>query len=134
MRPTLIVLAIAALALPAAAQDRSPSGRQDLADLAYVLGEAHALRQACQGPDDQYWRQRMVRLVQTEQPDAGFERHLREEFNTGFAIRQSQFPACTPASRRAESVAMVRGRALAERLARESRAPADDMAEPGVPR
>jgi uncharacterized protein (TIGR02301 family) len=134
MRPTLIALAIAALALPAAAQDRSPAGRQDLADLAYVLGEAHALRQACEGPDDQFWRQRMVRLMSTEHPEPGLERRLRENFNTGFAIRQAQFPACTPASRRAETAALARGRALSERLAHESRAPSDDMADPRDPR
>jgi uncharacterized protein (TIGR02301 family) len=134
MRPTLIALAIVAMGFPAAAQDRSPAGRQDLSDLAYVLGEAHALRQACQGATDQFWRQRMVRLVQTEQPDPGLERRLRENFNTGFAIRQGQFPACTPASRRTESAAMARGRALSERLARESRGPSDDMADPADPR
>lgn len=131
MRPTLTALALVALAAPAAAQDRGPAGRQALADLAYVLGEAHALRQACQGPTDQYWRQRMVRLMSTEQPDPGQERRMREAFNTGFSIRQGQFPACTPASRRAEAATMARGRALSGRLADESRmGSADDMAEP----
>ncbi len=131
MRPTPLALTLLVLAVPAAAQDRGPAGRQALADLAYVLGEAHALRQACQGPGDQYWRQRMVRLMSTEQPDPGQERRMREAFNTGFSIRQGQFPACTPASRRAEAATLARGRALSGRLAEDSRtSPPDDMADP----
>lgn len=131
MRPTPLALALLVLAAPAGAQDRGPDGRQALADLAYVLGEAHALRQACQGPADQYWRQRMVRLMATEQPDSAQERRMREAFNTGFSIRQGQFPACSPASRRAEAATLARGRALSGRLADDSRnATPDDMANP----
>lgn len=117
--------------------------RQNLVDLAYVLGEAHALRQICQGAQDQYWRQRMMKLMETEQPDIAMERRLRENFNTGFATRQGEFPACTPAAEAAEAAAMRRGRGLAERLARASRAtptapPAaeapDNVAERPAPR
>ena len=127
--------------MAALAQDRPPVVRQNLVDLAYVLGEAHALRQICQGAQDQYWRQRMMKLMETEQPDISMERRLRENFNTGFATRQGEFPACTPAAETAEEAAMRRGRGLAERLARASRAappPAaaalDDMAERPAPR
>ena len=33
-----------------------------LVDLAYAIGESHALRQVCQGDGDQYWRERMEQL------------------------------------------------------------------------
>ncbi|HEX5377239.1 MAG TPA: TIGR02301 family protein [Phenylobacterium sp.] len=121
MRAPIVPILLALLATPALAQDREPVTRQNLVDLAYVLGEAHALRQVCQGPGDQFWRGRMIRLVETEQPDAAMERRLRENFNTGFATRQGQFPVCTPAARRAEAAAMAHGRALAGRLSRATR-------------
>ena len=137
MRCLLLALILAAGPVAAFAQERPPVVRQNLVDLAYVLGEAHALRQVCQGVQDQYWRQRMMKLMETEQPDISMERRLRENFNTGFATRQGEFPTCTPAAEAAEAAAMRRGRGLAERLARASRVapPAatasspDDMAE-----
>jgi uncharacterized protein (TIGR02301 family) len=121
MRSALLSTVLFALALSsgsALAQDRSPALRQNLVDLAYVLGEAHALRQACQGADDQFWRLRMIRLVDTEQPDAALDRRLKESFNAGFASRQSEFPACTPASRRAAAQVAVHGQQLAAGLAK----------------
>ena len=118
MRALLPALVIAALALPALAQDRSPALRQSLVDLAYVLGETHALRQTCVGVDDQYWRGRMMRLVEAERPDEALDRRLKESFNTGFASRQSEFPSCGPGSRRAEVAAANHGRDIANKLAR----------------
>jgi uncharacterized protein (TIGR02301 family) len=138
MRHLLFALVLLAGPTQALAQDRPPAARQNLIDLAYVLGEAHALRQVCEGVRDQYWRQRMIRLVDTEQPDAAMERRLRESFNTGFATRQGEFPVCTPAAHAAETAAMRRGRGLAERLARSSPPPPidhpDDMADRPAPR
>jgi uncharacterized protein (TIGR02301 family) len=98
------------------AADRSPTDRQTLIDLAYVLGQSHALRQACAGGRDQYWRDRMSRLVATEQPDPDFDRRLKESFNTGFAATQAGFPRCAARTRREEAEAAARGRALAATL------------------
>lgn len=141
MRRLLTALALGvAVAGQASAQERSPALRQSLIDLSYVLGEAHALRQACEGLQDQYWRSQMSEMMRTEQPDEMLERRLRESFNTGFATRQAQFPVCTPGARRAEAAAMARGRALASHLAQASRehpaqeAAPDDVAEPYGPR
>ena len=88
-----------------------------------MLGESHALRQACAGPEDQFWRQRMQRLVQAEQPDAAFDRRLKESFNTGFVAGQTAFSNCSPQSRQAEARTAARGKALAASLTR-SAAPA----------
>jgi uncharacterized protein (TIGR02301 family) len=104
------------LATAAGAAERTAEDRQTLTDLAYVLGQSHALRQACQGQTDQFWRDRMYSLIHTEQPDQGFERRLKDSFNTGYAAAQAAYPACTPSSRRAEARAAERGRALAEGL------------------
>ena len=118
MRAALISMVLILVGSVAHAQDRSPVLRQTLVDLAYVLGESHALRQACSGPTDQHWRMRMIAMVDAEQPEAALDRRLRESFNTGFANRQSEFRGCGPGAKRAEVQAMARGRDLAGRLAR----------------
>lgn len=132
MRLLLLALALAS-ASPALAQDRSPAQRQVLIDLAYVLGETHALRQACAGPHDQFWRSRMLRLVAQEQPEPSLDRRLKESFNTGYASRRSEFPTCVPAARRAEADAAAKGRVLAGRLARAGPV-RPEMAEPRASR
>ena len=111
--------AAVALTTPALAQDRTPTQRQTLVELAYVLGQSHALRQACMGPQDQYWRERMTRLVATESPDTAFDTRLRDSFNSGFSTSQAQFPSCGPESRTEEARAAAHGKALAASLARE---------------
>ena len=124
---SLVLIGLAALTLlasGASAQERTPAERQTLIDLSYILGESHALRQACAGAEDQFWRTRMQRLVQTEQPDAALDRRLKEAFNTGFVAGQTAFSSCTPRSRQAEAKAAARGRALAASLTRGMASPA----------
>ncbi|TCS18094.1 TIGR02301 family protein [Caulobacter sp. BK020] len=130
----LLVLAVLSGTGPALAQDRSPAERQTLLDLAFTLGESHALRQVCEGAGDQYWRARMMRLVEVEKADQAFDAQLRDRFNTGFAAGQGQFTECGEASLRAEQQAAVKGRALAARLSRAMRArsPSDQAAPDSV--
>jgi uncharacterized protein (TIGR02301 family) len=122
MRNPILALTVSALILgaplAALAQERDPAGRQTLVDMAYVLGEAHALRQACQGANDQYWRTRMMQLVETEQADAGLTQRLKEAFNTGFVAREGAYPACAAGARKAMTKVLARGKVLAARLAR----------------
>ena len=111
MKTRLISLmyVVAAFASPALAQDRPPAQRQTLTDLAYVLGESHALRQACLGPLDQFWRARMLRMVDAEAPDPAFNTRLHNAFNAGFSSAQAQYPTCGADSRKAEAAAAARG-------------------------
>lgn len=136
-RQTPVALIIAATALPlmaaallwaglmwpgaAAAQEREPAERQVLVDLAYAIGESHGLRQTCNGDTDQFWRDRMVQLTETEVPEAEFEARLKQAFNSGFASRQAQFPTCTAESRKAELAVARKGEALAQKLAATTR-------------
>jgi len=130
--PLNALLALAAVfgAGSAVAQDRAPAERQTLLDLAFTLGESHALRQVCQGGDDQYWRSRMVRLTEVEKADQAFDAQLRDRFNTGFAARQGEFPGCEDASRQAEQAAARKGQALAVKLSKSmrTRSPTDQAA------
>jgi uncharacterized protein (TIGR02301 family) len=122
--PLNALLAVAVLsgflagAGPALAQDRAPAERQTLLDLAFTLGESHALRQVCEGGGDQYWRSRMVRLTEVEKADQAFDAQLRDKFNTGFAARQGEFPDCDDASRQAEQAVARKGQALSAKLSR----------------
>ena len=118
MRRLAILLMAVSLPLVAWAQERSPVQRQTLNDLAYVLGESHALRQVCQGGGDQYWRNRMSQLLQVETPDEGLDRTLREAFNTGYAAGQAQFQACDEHSRTEAASLARRGASLAAEAGR----------------
>jgi len=96
---------------------RSPQAREILVQLAYDLGEAHALHRLCAGPTDATWYTRMQQLQAQEAADEGFRRRLVESFNGGFAAGSSEFPDCTPQSRAAERAVAARGAALAQQLA-----------------
>ena len=118
MKRLLPALALCALlAAPALAQERTPPERQSLVDLAYAIGESHALRQVCNGDGDQHWRDRMAELINTEQAEEALEARLKQAFNSGFAARQSQFTACGPDSRKAELAVARKGEAISRRLA-----------------
>lgn len=117
MKRALPVLAVLVLAAPALAQERPPPERQSLVDLAYAIGESHALRQVCNGDGDQFWRDRMAELINTEQADEAFEARLKQSFNSGFAARRAQYPACDSDSRKAELAVARKGEGIAKRLA-----------------
>ncbi len=114
-----ILLPAAALAAPAV-PPRSAQARQMVVDLAYALGETHALRQVCLGEEDQELRVQMSRLVEIEQTDpalgAAGQRRLIEAFNAGFSARGAQFPSCRPEVQAALEAAAAKGEALARRL------------------
>ena len=130
----LLAVAVVAWSGSALAQDRGPVERQTLLDLAFTLGESHALRQVCEGGGDQYWRSRMVRLTEVEKADQAFDAQLRDRFNTGFAARQGEFPQCDDASRRAEQQVARKGQVLAAKLSQSmrTRTPADQAAPDSV--
>ena len=95
---------------------RAPVERQVLIQIAYVLGEAHALHRLCAGPEDATWYDRMERLEAEEGADEGFRQRLVGSFNAGFASRQAEFPTCGPASQAAERRVAAHGAALSRRL------------------
>ena len=88
-----------------------------LVGLTRTLGESQALRQACEGGDDQYWRSRMNRLMETEMPEPELEGRLKASFNAGLAETRRLYPFCGDSARRAQALAAVRGQELADRLA-----------------
>ena len=63
------------------ATPRPPEQRQILVELAYVLGESHALRRLCVGSTDGQWYSRMTRLIALEGDDPVFRQRLIDRFN-----------------------------------------------------
>lgn len=117
MRPAfLIAIAMTASSVPALAQDRTADMREALVGLTRVLGESHALRQACGGSDDQYWRVRMNRLLETETPDEELEGRMKASFNAGFADTRRLYPFCGDGARQAQGLAAARGQELSTSL------------------
>ena len=113
-----IVVAVLLAPVPSLAQERSPEMAQTLAELSRVLGESHALRQACEGSGDQYWRARMNRLAETEAGDPELEARLKDSFNAGFAEGRRLYRGCDDDTRRAQGLTAARGRELATTLSR----------------
>lgn len=113
----IVLAAVLLLSGAASAQDRAPAVRETLADLAYTLGQAHALRMRCQGEGDQVWRARMVRMVEIEQPDRAFRDQLFDSFNVGFLGAQTRHPRCDAAARAEAARIAARGRDLSRVLA-----------------
>lgn len=95
---------------------RTPEQRQTLLDLAFVLGEAHALHRQCAGLSDDAWRGRMQMLIETEAPPDALKARLTESFNAGFSAKAAQAKDCQAATALEAGVAR-RGEALARRLA-----------------
>ncbi|MFC3078894.1 TIGR02301 family protein [Phenylobacterium terrae] len=134
-----IALALAGQA-QAQAQAQDSGRRGDLVALSRVLGESQALREACEGKKDQYWRSRMMRLLSLEEADGAAGAALTAAFNAGYAEARQAWPDCGPESRRAEVDAAVRGQQLSAMLAGPAPAAApridlpDDIGAPPEPR
>jgi uncharacterized protein (TIGR02301 family) len=105
----ILALTVAGVLAAAPSAPRTPDQRQALADLAYVLGEAHALRRLCLGSTDAVWYDRMQRLLMIEAPEPSFRAKLASGFNAGFLAAQAEHSACNDASRAAERRSSVRG-------------------------
>ena len=121
MRPGGLAASLAAVLIAAtstSAQERAPAQRQALVDLARVLGESHAIRQACEGPQDQYWRTRMQRLLAVEAADQGLKTRISVAFNAGYGSGKALYSSCTEAARaQARQIART-AQALTETLAK----------------
>lgn len=97
-------------------QDRAPAARQALVDLAGVLGQSHAIRQACTRQKDFRWRERMQRLLQVEAADQSLKNRAMLSFNDGFYAAKASYPACSKEAKAAAARLAQRGEKLAVEL------------------
>ncbi len=116
---SLCATALLCLAPVAAAQEQPPGGPpvEILNDLAETLGQAHAVRAACNGQADQTWREYMMRLLAIEAPSGPRRSSMTSAFNRGYRSQNSRTSACTSDMPRVEAEIAARGRALAETAA-----------------
>jgi uncharacterized protein (TIGR02301 family) len=114
----LLLAATAVVGAPARAQEAGGPPLETLVELADLLGRAHAIRSACNGDNDQTWRNYMFNMLAIEAP-AGSPRKsaLTGAFNRGFREQAARSGKCTPESQREEAQIAARGRALAETVA-----------------
>jgi len=97
---------------------RGPDYFRDAADLAGILGSAHAIRVRCNGRDDQYWRRYMADLLAFEAPETGNLRSsLVRAFNDAFSDTSDDFEICDPMAVAAEARFAERGQEIATRMA-----------------
>ncbi len=114
---------------PSAQPERDPSilteaPVEDLVDrertlpyLAYTLGELHYLAFACEGPDTQTWRDRMVELLAMEAADNGrFRDRLIDSFNEGYRAQQRYRARCGVEAETERRALAHRGRDLSEMM------------------
>ena len=118
-RHALMVLAAVALtASPALAQQPPAVGgddwyRQQLTDLAEVLGGSHYLRIVCQGRGDQRWRTYMQGVIQREPQ---YNDQLIGAFNRGYRDQEARFPTCDETTRQMEAELRARGLRISQGL------------------
>jgi uncharacterized protein (TIGR02301 family) len=126
-RALICAIALAAVALPAAAQQprqgqqpqQTPPARGEewyrsqLVELAEVLGGAHYLRIICDGRGDQRWRDYMRGVIQREPQYNGV---LVEGFNRGYRQEEARFPVCDATTRQMEAELRARGLRVAQGL------------------
>ena len=97
---------------------RGPDYFRDAADLARLLGSAHAIRVRCNGRDDQYWRRYMADMLAYEAPEAGNLRSsLVREFNDAFSDVSRDYLVCDAYAVAAEARFAEDGQTIATRLA-----------------
>jgi len=129
LRPFFCAALIAAIALPAAAQQprRQPQQqpeteapargeewyRVQLVELSEVLGGAHYLRIICDGRDDQRWRTYMRGVIEREPT---YNALLVEGFNRGYRQEEARFPTCDQTTRQMEAELRARGLRIAQGL------------------
>jgi uncharacterized protein (TIGR02301 family) len=118
IRSALCALAIAATAWPASAQQQPPPAggaanaasadwyRDQLSQLAEILGGAHYLRILCEGRGDQRWRDYMRGVMQRE---PNYNSVLVEGFNRGYRDEEARFPTCDETTRQMEAELRARG-------------------------
>ncbi len=91
---------------------------RDVVELSRVIGSAHAVRVACNGVDDQYWRSYMQQILGLEAPERGpLRSRMVEGFNQGYQESEARNGRCSANSAQAEAQYAREGKRLSDALA-----------------
>ncbi|MEM7302803.1 MAG: TIGR02301 family protein [Pseudomonadota bacterium] len=67
--------------------------------LAEVLGAVHYLRELCGADEGMLWRDKMIEILDAEQPEPDRRARLIGQFNRGYNAYDRIYVSCTPAAR-----------------------------------
>lgn len=127
LRSTLLAITLAFAAAPALAQEQDPQEPEVpvasapinlLADLAEVLGRAHAVRTLCNGDQDSTWRSYMLNLMAYEAGSGDRRAAMTDAFNRGYRGQNRETSNCTAGTPAIEAAIARRGRELSDEIAR----------------
>lgn len=103
---------------PDARYEPTPPPVEFLIELAEILGQAHAIRTACNGEGDQTWRAYMMEMMSIEAPRGNRRSQLTRAFNQGYRTQSRRTRSCTPEVAEIEAQLAARGRMLSETITR----------------
>jgi uncharacterized protein (TIGR02301 family) len=89
-----------------------------LADLAEVLGRAHAVRTLCNGDQDSTWRNYMLNMMSFEAVSGPRRAAMTDGFNRGYRGQNRETSTCTAGMPAIEAGIARRGRELSDEIAR----------------
>ncbi len=91
-----IMLLLAQLGMSGHAYSQSNSGleRDQLLQIAGIMGAVHYLHGQCDGKGTQTWRDNMRRLIEIEQPAPEVRQTMIERFNAKYEAERKRFPKC----------------------------------------
>lgn len=127
LRTALLAAFLAFSAVPALAQEQDPQEPEAsiasapinlLAELAEVLGRAHAVRTLCNGDGDSTWRTYMLNLMAYEAGSGDRRAAMTDAFNRGYRGQNRETSSCTAATPAIEASIARRGRELSDEIAR----------------
>jgi uncharacterized protein (TIGR02301 family) len=124
LRALLLAAMLVVPAVPALAQEPEPAAAppreaplEMVAELAEVLGRAHAIRTLCNGDQDSTWRNYMLNLMAYE-GGGGRRATLTDAFNRGYRGQNRDTGTCTSSMTALEAGIARRGRELSDAIAR----------------
>lgn len=97
-RLLLILVLLAAPALPSRAVDSSAAFEAELSRLSEILGALHHLRNLCGANEGAKWRNEMQAILDAEGQQPERRAKLIASFNKGYRGFQQTYRSCTPAA------------------------------------
>ncbi len=88
------IVAVPGMAQQTMSIERPPETPSNLLQLANIIGSVHYLNVVCKGRSTQEWRERMVEMLELENPDFRFQGQLIAAFNQGYRDQEFRFPVC----------------------------------------
>lgn len=113
--PALVVIA-SVLGPGAPAQETDESYDDQLLRLAEILGAIHHLRDICGFDEGQLWREKMLELLEVEDPPGQFRARMIASFNNGYRGFRRTYLSCTGSAKTAETRFLTEGAQIAADL------------------